>query len=75
MPTKLIVDFDCIAISGELITSGETSDVKWIDIPSFNNYVESHSLRRRFGFLLKVIIAYNILTMKPGLNLKLERNI
>ncbi|MHC0551925.1 NUDIX hydrolase [Salinicoccus sp. CNSTN-B1] len=48
VPTKLMVDFDCLAIGGEIRTSEETSEVKWVDASYINNFIESLSLRKRY---------------------------
>ncbi|MFA7744798.1 NUDIX hydrolase [Salinicoccus roseus] len=47
VPTKLMVDFDCLAIGEEIRTSEETSEVKWVDASYINNFIESLSLRKR----------------------------
>lgn len=48
-----MVDFDCVTIGGEICTSEETSEVKWVDQSYINDYIESLSLRKRYETFCK----------------------
>lgn len=48
IPTKVILDFNCKLVGGELTTSDETSACEWVDKHKVLNYISAPAIRIRF---------------------------
>lgn len=75
IPTKVIIDFVCESVGGELSNSIETSESRWIEIDEVLNHVTSLPVRSRFQVYLdhKTSPTYMEYITKPQFNIKLER--
>lgn len=76
IPTKVIFNFICSYNNGELCTSDETSESKWIPKNEVLNYITVPNLRKRFEAYLNFNgkdIQYFEYVTKPEYELKAER--
>jgi len=53
VPTKVMFDFLCKAVGGELATSDETSDCKWVPKEQVLDYITLPPIRIRYEAFLK----------------------
>ena len=77
IPTKVIFDFVCKFIDGELQSSDETSESKWVKKEEVMNYMTSLVYRERFQAYLDFdgTVAYLAYVTRPEFNLTLKRDI
>lgn len=77
VPTKVMFDFVCKPIGGELATSDETSDSRWVRKEKVLDMVTAPALRTRFQSYLDYNgnINYMDYVTRPEFELKLKRNI
>ena len=77
VPTKVMFDFVCEPVGGELITSDETSDSRWVSKEEVLDLVAAPALRTRYQAYLDYngSINYGDYITKPQFELKLERNV
>ena len=77
VPTKVMFDFVCEPIGGNLTTSDETSDSRWVSKEKVLDMVSAPALRTRYQAYLDYngSVHYMDYITKPQFELKLERNI
>ncbi|MCB2290910.1 NUDIX hydrolase [Clostridium sp. CS001] len=77
VPTKVMMDFICTPISGELCTSEETSDSCWVSKDEVLTMIEAPAIRERYQAYLDFdgTVNYMEYTTQPEFELKLKRNI
>lgn len=77
IPTKVMFDFVCEPIGGELATSDETSKSRWIHKKEVLDMITTPAIRTRFKAYLdyKGSVQYMDYITKPHFTLKLTRNI
>lgn len=77
VPTKVMFDFVCEPIGGNLTTSDETSDSRWVSKGEVLDMVSSPALRTRYQAYLDYngSVHYMDYITKPQFELKLERTI
>ena len=77
VPTKVMFDFACKYIDGELQPSDETSESKWVKKEDVMNYMTSPAYRERFQAYLDFdgTVTYLEYVTRPEFNLKLKRGI
>lgn len=77
VPTKVMFDFVCKPIGGELSTSEETSESRWVHKSEVLKMVEAPALRTRYQSYLDFAgsVVYMDYVTKPEFALKLRRNI
>ncbi|MCL2773748.1 MAG: NUDIX hydrolase [Oscillospiraceae bacterium] len=77
IPTKVIFDFICKYIDGDLCESDETSDPTWVRKDEILNYIQPQSMRERINAYINFNgnIQYLDWITRPEYNLKLKRNI
>ncbi|MCK8058158.1 MULTISPECIES: NUDIX hydrolase [unclassified Fusibacter] len=75
VPTKIMMDFICEYEGGELRTSDETSEVKWVPVAEVLDYIVPENLRYRFEKVIefKGKITYSSYVTKPEYKLLSER--
>lgn len=75
IPTKVIMDFTCEFLGGELGHSVETSESRWIPRNEVLNYITSSPIRTRFQAYLDFDghPAYIEYVTKPQFNIKSKR--
>lgn len=77
VPTKVMFDFVCEPIGGELTSSDETSDSRWVSKEEVLEMVTAPALRARYQAYLNYngSVQYMEYITKPQFELKLKRNI
>ncbi|EHB68632.1 NUDIX hydrolase [Paenibacillus lactis] len=77
VPTKVMMDFVCTYSGGELCTSDETSDCRWVPQSDVLQYIMAPAIRTRFQAYLEFTgtIAYMEYITKPSFEMKLKRTI
>jgi len=77
VPTKVMMDFVCEYVGGELSTSSETPESKWVPKEDVLNHITSPNLSERFKAYLKFDgnVNYMEYITKPDYELKLKRTI
>lgn len=77
VPTKVMFDFICYPVGGELTTSDETSDSRWVSKEKVLDMVSSPALRTRYQAYLDYngSINYMDYITRPEFELKLKRNL
>ena len=77
VPTKLMMDYVCKPVSGELSTSEETSESRWVAKDEVLDLVTAPAIRTRYQAYLEFNgnINYMEYITKPNFELKLNRTI
>ncbi|MGG3837738.1 NUDIX hydrolase [Paenibacillus thiaminolyticus] len=77
VPTKLMLDYTCTAVGGQLSTSDETSDVRWVAKENVLDLIAEPAIRTRYQAYLDANgrINYMAYVTKPEFELKLARTI
>ncbi|MFC5463561.1 NUDIX hydrolase [Lederbergia graminis] len=77
VPTKVILDFICYPISGELTTSEETSEVRWVEKSKVLDLITAPAIRSRYQKYLDFNgrVHYMEYATKPQFDLKLNQTI
>ncbi|ASA20707.1 NUDIX hydrolase [Paenibacillus donghaensis] len=77
VPTKVMLDFTCKPLGGELGTSDETSDSRWVDKNEVLELITAPAIRTRFQAYLDFSgnTTYMEYVTKPNFAVKLERTI
>lgn len=77
VPTKVMMDFTCKLIGGELGTSEETPESKWVKKEDVLNYIKEPNLVERFQAYLDFndLVNYVEYVTKPEYEMKLKRMI
>lgn len=77
VPTKVIMDFVCKPVGGELSTSEETSESRWVPKDQVLDLVEAPAIRARFQAYLDFSgsALYMEYVIKPEFELKLKRTV
>jgi 8-oxo-dGTP diphosphatase len=77
VPTKVMFDYVCEPVGGELSTSEETSESRWIRKGEVLDMVSAPALRTRYQAYLDFegSIYYMEYITKPQFELKLKRNV
>lgn len=77
VPTKVMMDFVCKPTGGELSTSDETTDSRWIAKDEVLQYIKAPAIRMRFQAYLDFNreVVYMEYITKPEFEIKLRRNI
>lgn len=77
VPTKVMFDFVCEPVDGELTTSDETSDSCWVSKEEVLNMVSAPALRTRYQAYLDYngSVQYMDYITKPQFELKFKRTI
>lgn len=77
VPTKVMLDFICKPVGGELRTSNETSEVKWVEKNKVLDYITSDAIRARYEAYLEYTgtVRYMEYVTKPEFVVKENRNI
>jgi len=72
VPTKVMFDFVCRAVGGELSTSDETSDCRWVPKEEVLDYVTLPAIRLRYEAYLRFEGAVNYLEYATATNTQCE---
>jgi 8-oxo-dGTP diphosphatase len=77
VPTKVMMDFVCTTVSGELCTSEETSDSCWVSRDKVLKMIEAPAIRERYQAYLNYngTVNYMEYVTHPEFQLKLKRYI
>lgn len=77
VPTKVMFDFACTPIGGELSTSEETSDCKWVAKEEALDYITKPAIRARIEEYFKFDgkVEYQEYVTHPEFDLKLSRKL
>ncbi|WP_059173993.1 NUDIX hydrolase [Bacillus sp. FJAT-27445] len=77
VPTKVMFDFVCKPIGGELATSEETTDSKWVPRENVLDYIETPPIRARYQAYLDFDgkTKYMEYVTRPDFVVKLNRTI
>lgn len=77
VPTKVILDFLCNPISGELTTSEETSEVRWVEKSKVLDLITAPAIRSRYQKYLDFNgrVHYMEYATKSQFDLKLNQRI
>ncbi|MDI2588817.1 NUDIX hydrolase [Psychrobacillus sp. NEAU-3TGS] len=77
VPTKLMMDFICKPLGGELATSEETSDSQWIAQEKVLDFLTAPAIRTRFKAYLELDgkIKYMDYVTHPTFEIKLNRTV
>lgn len=77
VPTKVMMDFICEYESGELRTSDETTEVKWVPLTEVMDYITAAPQRYRFEKVVNFAgtVTYGTYISKPDFKLLSEREI
>ncbi|MCG3086437.1 NUDIX hydrolase [Sporosarcina cyprini] len=77
VPTKVMMDFACNPIGGELCTSEETSDCRWVRKEQVLDYVTGPAYRTRFQAYLSFDgnVRYMDYVTHPEFEVKLDRTV
>lgn len=77
VPTKVMMDFACVPIGGELCTSEETSDSRWVQKELVLDYISAPAYRTRFQKYLEGsgVVAYMEYVTHPEFSVKLDQKV
>ena len=77
VPTKLMLDFACKPIGGELGTSDETTDSRWIKKEKVLDFITTPAIRKRYQAYLDFDgnVNYMEYVTHPEFDLKLSRKV
>ncbi|GIN59102.1 DNA mismatch repair protein MutT [Lederbergia ruris] len=77
VPTKVMFDFVCKPVGGELATSEETTDNRWVAKEQVLDMIEAPAIRTRFQAYLDFdgSVQYMDYVTKPAFELKMKRDI
>jgi len=77
VPTKLMLDFTCQPVGGELTTSEETSEVKWVEKEYVLDYISHPAIRTRYQKYLEFTgqVTYMEYITKPQFEVRADRNV
>lgn len=77
VPTKVMFDFACKPIGGELCTSDETSDCKWVAKEEVLEYITQPAIRARIEEYFKFDgnVEYKEYVTHPEFEVKLSRKV
>lgn len=77
VPTKVMFDFVCKPIGGQLATSEETSDSRWVNKNEVLDFITTPALQTRYQAYLKFngTVHYMDYVTRPQFEVKLKRNI
>lgn len=77
VPTKVMFDFVCKPIGGELCTSEETSEVLWVSKDEVLSMITADAIRKRYQVYLEFEgkVVYQEYVTNPSFELKLNRTI
>ncbi|WP_262177140.1 NUDIX hydrolase [Saccharococcus sp. Marseille-Q5394] len=75
VPTKIMFDFACKPVGGELCTSDETSDCKWVPKDEVLAYITQPAIRARIDEYFKFDgnVEYQEYVTHPGFDVKMSR--
>ncbi|RJG25171.1 hypothetical protein [Paenibacillus thiaminolyticus] len=76
-PTKLMLDYTCTAVGGQLSTSEETSDVRWVKKEGVLDLIAAPAIRIRYQAYVNTDVRINYMeyVRKSEFELKLARTI
>jgi len=77
VPTKVMLDFVCKPVGGELCTSEETSECRWVEKDKVLDMITAPAIRTRYQAYLDFNekMHYMEYVTSPGFELKLNRRI
>ena len=77
VPTKVMLDFVCKYVSGELCTSEETTEVCWVNKEKVLDVIHAPAYRTRYQNYIDFTgnVTYMDYVTKPEFHIKLNRNI
>ncbi|MCM3745549.1 NUDIX hydrolase [Sporosarcina luteola] len=77
VPTKVMFDFACKPVGGELCTSDETSDCKWVPKDEVLEYITQPAIRARIEEYFKFDghVEYKEYVTHPGFEVKVSRKV
>ncbi|WP_349304885.1 NUDIX domain-containing protein [Paenibacillus sp. Marseille-Q4541] len=77
VPTKVMLDFICRSVGGELRISDETSEVLWVQKDKVLDYITSGAIRARYEVYLEYqgAVRYMEYVTKPAFVMKESRDI
>lgn len=77
VPTKLMLDYACRAVGGQLSTSEETSDARWVAKEHVLDLIAAPAIRIRYQSYVDADVRINYMeyVTKPEFELKLARTI
>ncbi|MDZ7543290.1 hypothetical protein GNF83_19345 [Clostridium perfringens] len=77
MPTKVMFDFVCKPVGGQLCTSDETTDSRWVEKEIVLDMIESPAIRTRYQAYVEFDgnVRYLEYKTKPEFELKLDRTV
>ncbi len=77
VPTKVMFDFACKPVGGELTTSDETSDCKWVPKEEVLEYITQPAIRARIEAYFKFDgkVEYQEYVTHPEFDVKLSRKV
>lgn len=77
VPTKVMFDFACKSVGGELCTSDETSDCKWVPKDEVLEYITQPAIRARIKEYFKFDgnVEYKEYVTHPEFEVKLSRKV
>ena len=77
VPTKVMFDFACKPVGGELSTSDETSDCKWVPKEEVLEYITQPAIRARIEsyFQFDGKVEYQEYVTHPEFDVKLSRKV
>ncbi|MCM3170850.1 NUDIX domain-containing protein [Paenibacillus sp. MER 99-2] len=79
VPTKVMFDFVCKAVGGELATSDETSECRWVPKENVLDFITLPGIRKRYEAYLNFNGSVNymeyVTASTTECNVKLQRNV
>ncbi|MNI75631.1 pyrimidine (deoxy)nucleoside triphosphate pyrophosphohydrolase [compost metagenome] len=77
VPTKVMLDYICKPVGGQLSTSDETSDSRWVAKDTALEMITSPAIRTRFQAYLEFAgnVAYIVYETKPEFQVAMSRKI
>ncbi|GEN46143.1 NUDIX hydrolase [Alkalibacillus haloalkaliphilus] len=76
VPTKVMFDFVCEPIGGELTTSEETTDSRWVPKNDVLDWIEASAIRTRYqSYLDDERVKYMDYLTRPNFEVKRDREI
>lgn len=77
VPTKVMLDYACRPVGGQLCTSEETSDSRWVAKDKVLDMVTAPAIRTRYQAYLDFVgsVHYMEYVTKPEFELKLKRTV
>lgn len=77
VPTKVMFDYICKPIGGQLSTSEETSDSRWVAKEAVLDLIQSPAIRTRYQAYLDFngSVRYMDYVTKPSFEIKLDRTV